>query len=82
MQNNFVEEESLNFDEQIKLEDTYGQPYSNVDYIVTYEDGTIRQGKTDEEGNTERLKTEKALRVISIDLYIDSNCNKSCSCEF
>ena len=81
MHNNFVKEESSNFDEQIKLEDIHGRPYANIDYLVTYEDGTTKQGETDDEGNTERLKTENALRIISIDLYVDSNCNESCSCE-
>lgn len=69
------------FDEQIRLEDINGEPYSNVDYVVTFEDGTTLKGRTDSDGNTERLITEQAKKILTIDLYVDSNCNQSCSCE-
>ena len=68
------------YDEQIQLENANGEPYANVEYIVTFEDGSTCKGITDNSGNTERLKTKSSLAVASIDLIIDSNCNESCSC--
>lgn len=78
--NSFVDDESNFYDEQIQLENANGEPYANVGYIVTFEDGSICKGITDNNGNTERLKTETSLGIVSVDLIIDSNCNESCSC--
>ncbi len=78
--NSFVDDESNFYDEQIQLENTNGEPYANVEYIVTFEDGSICKGVTDNNGNTERLKTKTSLGIVSVDLIIDSNCNESCSC--
>ena len=66
--------------QQIQLENANGEPYANVEYLVTFEDGSTLNGMTDRNGNTERLKTESALAIVSIDLIVDSNCNESCSC--
>lgn len=78
--NNFIEEKNDFYDEQIQLENTNGEPYANVEYLVTFEDGSTRKGITDNNGHTERLITESSLAIVTIDLIIDSNCNESCSC--
>ncbi|WP_419819730.1 PAAR domain-containing protein [Acinetobacter sp.] len=78
--NSFVDDKNDFYDEQIQLENANGEPYANVEYIVTFEDGSTCKGITDNSGNTERLKTKSSLAVASIDLIIDSNCNESCSC--
>ena len=78
--NNFIDKQEDFYDEQIQLENINGEPYSNVEYLVTFEDGSTCKGVTDSDGNTERLKTKTSLGIVSIDLIIDSNCNESCSC--
>lgn len=78
--NNFIDDKNDLFDEQIQLENTNGEPYVHIEYLVTFEDGSTYKGITDENGNTERLKTKTPLAIVSIDLIIDSNCNASCSC--
>lgn len=78
--NSFTDNKNDFYDEQIQLENTNGEPYANIEYLVTFEDGSTCKGITDSSGNTERLKTKTSLGIVSIDLIIDSNCNKSCSC--
>ena len=78
--NSFINDKNDFYDEQIQLENTNGEPYANIEYLVTFEDGSTRKGITDNNGNTERLKTKSSLAIVSIDLIIDSNCNESCSC--
>ncbi|RKG36810.1 PAAR domain-containing protein [Acinetobacter rongchengensis] len=78
--NNFISKPNQTYDEQIQLENINGEPYTNVEYIVTFEDGSTHKGITDNEGNTERLKTKEVLKVVTIDILIDSSCNESCSC--
>lgn len=78
--NNFIKAKKDFYDEQIQLENTNGEPYANVEYLVTFEDGSTRKGITDNNGHTERLATESSLVIVTIDLIIDSNCNECCSC--
>ena len=78
--NSFSENKDYLYDELIQLENTNGEPYANVEYLVTFEDGSTLKGITDNTGHTERLTTESSLAIVTIDLIIDSNCNESCSC--
>jgi uncharacterized Zn-binding protein involved in type VI secretion len=80
LSSSFIDDKNHFYDEQIQLENANGEPYANVEYLVTFEDGSTLNGMTDRNGNTERLKTESALAIVSIDLIVDSNCNESCSC--
>ncbi|WP_288497336.1 PAAR domain-containing protein [uncultured Acinetobacter sp.] len=45
------------------------QPYSNVKYIVTYADGRVIEGVTDENGMTEKLKKTEKSQDIEIKLF-------------
>lgn len=80
LSSSFIADNNHFYDEQIQLENANGEPYANVEYLVTFEDGSTLNGTTDKNGNTERLKTVSALAIVSIDLIVDSNCNESCSC--
>lgn len=70
------------YDEQIQLKTIDGTPYSETEYWITFEDGSIKHGITDIQGNTQRFETEKPLSIISIDLIVDTCCNnEACTCE-
>ena len=53
-------------EQQFHFVDDYGVPYSNIPYMVRYEDGRIMYGKTDKNGFTEVFITEKEEQLVFI----------------
>ncbi|WP_141765177.1 DUF2345 domain-containing protein, partial [Neisseria sp. HMSC70E02] len=51
-------------EQQFHFVDDYGVPYSNIPYMVRYEDGRIMYGKTDKNGFTEVFITEKEEQLV------------------
>lgn len=80
MKNNFIEYQKNTYDEQLQLQDINSEPYANLEYLVTFDDGSTCKGVTDDKGNTERLKTNGAVKIISVDLIVNSSCTESCFC--
>ena len=54
------------FDEQIQLKDQNGKALAKVPYKLFLEDGQTFIGRTDEDGKTQRIVTDKALKFSKI----------------
>ncbi|MFW1827230.1 PAAR domain-containing protein [Acinetobacter sp. ULE_I001] len=80
MKNNFIEHQKNTYDEQLQLRDINGEPYANLEYLVTFDDGSTCKDVTDDKGNTKRLKTNGAVKIISVDLIVNSSWTESCFC--
>ncbi|MFW1735758.1 hypothetical protein [Acinetobacter sp. ULE_I037] len=62
------------------MRDINGEPYANLEYLVTFDDGSTCKDVTDDKGNTKRLKTNGAVKIISVDLIVNSSWTESCFC--
>ncbi|MCO6548940.1 MAG: hypothetical protein J6583_14390, partial [Gilliamella sp.] len=40
-----------------------GEPYKNIEYLAFMEDGSVKRGKTDDKGYTERFYTKKEEKI-------------------
>ena len=56
------------FDEQIQVVDKSGYKITNHDYEIEMEDGTIFTGSLDYEGKTQRIMTDKPIKVARVSL--------------
>lgn len=63
---------ATDFDEQLRFTSPEGIPLARVRYQITLEDGSIQSGITDESGRTERIYTERIMRIVRAHFYLDS----------
>lgn len=56
------------FDEQIQFVSTTGRALANFEYTLRLADGTSVHGKTDKQGNTQRVETPQPIGIIEGEL--------------
>lgn len=67
---NFIAKSLMLYAGQYQLvNELSNQPYSKVKYVVTYADGRIIEGMTDENGMTEKLESTERAENIEITLF-------------
>lgn len=57
------------FDEQIQFLNAKGAQLSNIEYIITLEDGSVVDGVTDKLGRTKRIRTSSPISIKQAKLH-------------
>lgn len=65
------------YDEQFRLENEEGKFFENFKYRLTFADGSIVVGTTDDYGRTERIETTQPKSIQKVEIF--SHANKCCS---
>lgn len=61
------------FDEQIRFETPEGKVLGNIDYVITLSNGEELHGRTDQNGLSDRLKTEEKTDIVKVVFDLDGH---------
>lgn len=69
----------LGFDEQLQFVSGSGVALSNIDYIAILSNGYVAEGKTDDGGRTERIRSIAATNIDRVEFFAPRNVEFCCS---
>jgi len=70
--------QTTNYDEQLRLVGPGGERASHLKYRVTLADGSVLDGMTDEQGQTQRIVTKTPTRITGLALFPPENAGAFC----